>query len=101
MSYPSNTNPFEHERAVSICSVCEAPNIPGVACFCVEYTLDDCAVEACPACSSAVGVDGALVSFIDRVLTEPPFAAGPPVPEQRAEEPLPTERPKSWWPVAS
>lgn len=47
-------------------------------------------------------VDSTLVSYFERVLTEPPFQ-GKPITELRVEEPLPTvmaERPRSWWPAA-
>jgi hypothetical protein len=116
MFNPSSHDPLEHGRAVSICPACDAPNIPGVDCFCVDYTLDDCGDVCCSTCGSAPGdyvarcpecramgrVSSSLVSYFDRVLTEPPFAGGQPVTELRAEEPLPTmlvERPRSWWPA--
>ncbi len=76
--------PLAHDSAVHLCSVCGAPDVPGLACFCVSETLDLCDAS-CPECREIGLVNLSAV-----------------IPGDYDEEPLPLlPRPKSWWPTAA
>lgn len=104
-------DPYSHAGAWRLCPACEMPEIPGSGCLCADdetagLCCSTCGCSpgdyeaSCPECRLMGRVDMSLASFLDRVL-EPRRPHRVPPDELRAEEPLPTARPRSWWPVAS
>lgn len=107
-------DPFAHAGAAHLCPACEAPEIPGLGCFCSEPdTAGLCCPECgagpddygatCPTCRESGRVDSALDDFVARYLGAPLPERYRPLPLPLAEEPLPTEPPKrgSWRPRAA
>lgn len=91
--------PFAHDSALHLCAICGAPDVPGLACFCVSHTLDLCDALACSTCG-ATGSDSEATCPECRVLGRVDLSAVIPG-DDFDDAPAPAPRPKSWWPTAA
>lgn len=96
--------PFAHDSAINLCACCGAPELPGVACLCTEEAYGLIAALTCMTCGAVGGDYEATCPECRRIgrVDLSAYIPGDPIPprELKAEEPLPTDRRSSWWPVA-